>query len=273
MNVAVIELSGTLDGGCYRSFPRNLEDLDRLNLDMSSVYFCRPGGLVAVSSLIDFVVRRGVKVKVITPRESDARIYMARMRFSHFLDELNIEHDLSPVNERQARNRFLELSNFTNERGVLKLAELVHARFEPQIGAEAAASAFMAVTELGANVSEHAGCPRGFYMAQQFVRGNRFSFAIGDPGIGLRESLIRFGPEGDDAAIRLALERGVSSLEVEGRGEGFADIRDRVRAAGGYLNVVTGDAEGLFNQHTDRFFKEARGYFPGTLVSGTFPLR
>lgn len=267
-----IEFSGPLNASCYRRFPAELDQARSLTLDLSEVQFCKPDGLVALSSLIDYAARRGAAIEIIPPRMSDPRVYMSRMRFPQFLEGLGVEHGLAPVNEHSARSRFVELSPFSDEKGVEGLASLVHGRFEPLIGSQAAASAFLSLSELGANVSQHARCPRGFYMAQQFERRNRFEFAIGDPGVGLKESLSRFSPASHEQAIGLAIQRGVSGVDATGRGEGLASIRERLKEAGGYLNLVSGNAEGYFAKQQARLTEVESKFFPGTLIIGSLPL-
>lgn len=269
-----VSITGTLDMWCYRNFPPAIADGDRLHLDLSGVQFCRPDGLVAVGALLETAVGQGTEVTITTPVNSNARVYMTRMRFHQLLDDLDIPHNLEPVYEHDADNRFIELSDFTDESGVLGLATVVHSRVEPVLGSEAAASVFLALSELGSNVAQHAGCERGFFMAQQFLRADRFDFAIGDPGIGLLASLQRHNPGGHDDAIRLAVQRGISAVNDVGRGEGLADIREKLLAAGGSLIVVSGDGFGRFRRSKpEGYILSAKGYYSGTLVVGSFPLQ
>lgn len=58
--------------------------------------------------------------------------------------------------------------------------------------------------------------------------------AVGDAGIGIRESLrARYGTMTDDQAIRQAVRWHVSSIADEGRGQGLPGVVDGVRGLGG----------------------------------------
>ncbi len=85
---------------------------------------------------------------------------------------------------------------------------------------------FEAAGELGQNVVEHAGSPvGGFIAAQRYKAGapeERIVVAVGDAGVGIRESLrARYGDMPDGEAIRRAIQWNVSSVPDEGRGQGF----------------------------------------------------
>ena len=137
---------------------------------------------------------------------------------------------------------------------------------------------FEAAGELGQNVVEHAGSPvGGFIAAQRYKAGapeERIVVAVGDAGVGIRESLrARYGDMPDGEAIRRAIQWNVSSVPDEGRGQGLPGVVDGVKALGGVVWIRSGVASRTM---TRRQATDVRGVSPARYdcrCSGALPAR
>ena len=103
------------------------------------------------------------------------------------------------------------------------------------------------VRRLGQNVVEHAGSPvGGFVAAQRYKSGapdERIIVAVGDVGVGIRESLRpRYGDMTDAEAITQAIRWNVSRVSEDGRGQGLPGVVEGVRGLEGILWIRSGSA-------------------------------
>ena len=103
------------------------------------------------------------------------------------------------------------------------------------------------VRRLGQNVVEHAGSPvGGFVAAQRYKSGapdERIIVAVGDVGVGIRESLRpRYGDMTDAKAITQAIRWNVSRVPEDGRGQGLPGVVEGVRGLEGILWIRSGSA-------------------------------
>ncbi len=101
-----------------------------------------------------------------------------------------------------------------------------------------------AVYELLDNIHIHAEAPcPGTVCAQFFPDTNRVQIGICDMGRGVRASLRqRYGDQRHEAAIALALEKGVTRDPQVGQGNGLAGTREIARANGAQFHLWSGDA-------------------------------
>lgn len=102
---------------------------------------------------------------------------------------------------------------------------------------------------------------------------NRVQVAIGDAGIGIRRSFLDSGrrqPNDDLAAIGLALEYLVTSVDDPGRGQGLSTAAEQVTALEGHLVVRSGT--GRVTLSRDEKTEEPVPLLAGTLVCMSLPL-
>jgi hypothetical protein len=120
----------------------------------------------------------------------------------------------------------IELQRFDDSHGSHRLASFIWERLEGGADGEVVNQLFEATGELGQNVVEHAGSPvGGFVAAQRYKAGapeERIIVAVGDAGIGIRESLRpRYGDMTDRQAITQAIRWNVSRVLEPGRSQGL----------------------------------------------------
>lgn len=145
---------------------------------------------------------------------------------------------LPRVAERDRRDTLIELQRFDDSHGSHRLASFIWDRLEGGADGEVVNQLFEATGELGQNVVEHAGSPvGGFVAAQRYKAGapeERIIVAVGDAGIGIRESLRpRYGDMTDRQAITQAIRWNVSRVLEQGRGQGLPGVVDGVRDSAG----------------------------------------
>lgn len=136
---------------------------------------------------------------------------------------------------------------------------------------------YEATGELGLNVVEHAGSPAGGFVAAQLYRrgqpDERAIVAVGDVGIGIRESLRELhGPLSDAEAIDRAIQRDVSGLPDPGRGQGLASVVEGVRGLGGVVRIRTGSAGRSITQGVSPA-TDMVSPLQGTIVGARLPCR
>jgi hypothetical protein len=217
--------------------------------DLTSVTFIDAYGLVGLACYIATAAREGRYVRLRLPVSEEVRTYLARMHLQEVLDRYDVQVDgsLREVRGLDRRDGLIELRSFHDVHGSEQLAAFIWSRLEGNANPEVVTQLYEATGELGLNVVEHAGSPAGGFVAAQLYQrgqpGERAIIAVGDVGIGIRESLRELhGPMSDGAAIERAIQRDVSGKPDRGRGQGLTSVVEGVRDLGGTVRVRTGGA-------------------------------
>jgi hypothetical protein len=255
-------------------------DLDRgvASLDLARVAFVDAYALTGLACFVASAASDGLPVRVVLPEDADVRSWLSRMHFGDVLEafDVHVVGELPRVVERDRRDALIELQRFKDAHGSDRLASFVWERLEGGADGEVVNQLFEATGELGANVVEHAGSPSGgFVTAQRYKAGTpdeRIIVAVGDVGIGIRESLRpRYGDMSDDAAIRRAVQWHVSRVPDEGRGQGLPGVVDGVRGLGGTVWIRSGVA--LRTIARGRQVTVGVSRLQGTIVGARLPCR
>jgi len=255
-------------------------DLDRgvASLDLARTAFVDAYALTGLACFVASAARDGLVVRVVLPEDPDVRSWLSRMHLADVLEafDVHVVGDLPRVIERDRRDALIELQRFKDAHGSDRLASFVWERLEGGADGEVVNQLFEATGELGANVVEHAGSPSGgFVTAQRYKAGTsdeRIIVAVGDAGIGIRESLRpRFGDMTDDTAIRRAVQWHVSRVPDEGRGQGLPGIVDGVRGLNGTVWIRSGVALRTITRRRQMTVGVSR--LPGTIVGARLPCR
>jgi hypothetical protein len=190
----------TLDGVLSLDLDRGLATIDLVRVGFVDAY-----ALTGLACFIASAARDGLPVELLLPEEPDVRSWLSRMHLGDVLDafEVHIEGVLPMVAERDRRDALIELERFGDAHGSDRLASFIWERLEGGADGEVVNQLFEATGELGLNVVEHAGSPAGgFVAAQRYKAGmpdERIIVAVGDVGVGIRESLRpRYGDMTDD---------------------------------------------------------------------------
>lgn len=174
------------------------------------------------------------------------------------------------------RDTLIELERFNDSHGSDRLASFIWERLEGGVDGEVVNQLFEATGELGQNVVEHAGSPVGGFIAAQRYKAaapeERIVVAVGDVGVGIRESLrTRYGDMTDAESIRRAIQWHVSRVPDEGRGQGLPGVVDGVRGLGGTVWIRSGAASRTVTRGHARTSEVSR--LQGTTVGARLPCR
>lgn len=232
------------------NFARALRDLAPWDtpavVDLSATEFVGPFGLAGLASVISNRMAACGDVQVRKPQHFSCANYLSRMGFGDLLQDLGVPCDspIYPVSHQDHAGYLVELARFQDTHGSDGIANIVWQRLHGNVENGVVMGMHEATAELGANVSEHSASQvGGFIAAQTFYRDQRnehLVIAVADAGIGLRESLQRYGTLDDSQAISLALQRDVSGTDEPGRGQGLADLVEFVQTYGGTMVVLSG---------------------------------
>jgi hypothetical protein len=275
-----IQHRGPLD---LSSFDRTLTPDDESNtapiVDLTRVTFIDAYGLVGLACYLAAADGEGRSVQLRLPVSEELRTYLARMHLRAILDRYDVRADgsLPEVRELDRRDRLIELRSFHDVHASEQLAAFIWSRLEGNANHEVVTQLYEAAGELGLNVIEHAGSPAGGFVAAQLYQrgqpGERAIVAVGDVGIGIRESLRELhGPMTDGEAIERAIQRNVSGIPDRGRGQGLTSVVEGVRDLGGTVRIRTGGAS---RSITRRTVEATDTLLPmqGTIVGARLPCR
>jgi hypothetical protein len=239
-------------------------------LDLRAVDWVRPAVMVGVAGLAHRASAEGRRLRVRGPSRPELAGYAVRMRLARLLDDLEVEHDLPPPRrERDQAEHLVELSMIDGDRAAERLARLVHRKLEP-VDAALAGALHRSVGEIGANAPEHSGSV-GFMAAQTLPRRRELLLAVGDAGVGMRETLLHRGAEDDEHAIELATREHVSRFDASDRGRGLPTALTLITGQRGNLYIASGTASIRHFAHTRRYLA-GRHPYPGTLLEARIPL-
>jgi hypothetical protein len=247
-------------------------------VDLARASFVDAYALTAVACFIASSANDGLRVELGVPEHPDVRSWLSRMHLGDVIDTFGIDvvGVLPRVAERDRRDTLIELERFDDSHGSHRLAAFIWERLEGGADGEVVNQLFEAAGELGQNVVEHAESPvGGFIAAQRYKAGTpeeRIVVAVGDAGIGIRESLrARYGDMADADAIRRAVQWNVSSIADEGRGQGLPGVVDGVRGLGGTVWIRSGAASRTVTRRQAQTSGVSR--LQGTIVGARLPCR
>jgi anti-sigma regulatory factor (Ser/Thr protein kinase) len=240
-------------------------------LDMTSVAFCSPTGITLLAAAFEDLFLSGALKggELWFPRSPLLRRYLERM---NFFRELQVTMPEEESFKRREPKGFYPVTHVQDEEGspaaTRALADAVqqHARLdEPSLGALKSC-----LNEVVENVFYHAESPiEALVCAQAYKKKKVAELVIADTGRGIRAALSNVAEYRDQVtddctAIRLALEKNVTTTGDVKRGIGLWVVSEVIRRNEGELLILSQDGGLLVDgdgQHdvTDHFW-------PGTLV-------
>jgi hypothetical protein len=242
---------------------------EQCRIDLRTLRFAEPLGLVEVAARAEYHRRRGERVRVLAPLDPSVANYLARMRLGRALTDLGADHDLPYVRERELAGQLLELTYFESTVRSDELAAMVYHRVAQDSPASARAL-YTSLCEVGQNVPEHAAVEGGWVAAQVTRRRGQVWFAVGDCGIGMRRSLAPRGARDDAEALVMAMDRGLSRFAAAGHGNGLVETCRLVTARHGRVHMVSGASARTVSRRWRQTAVPVTA-FPGTLLQGSLP--
>ena len=254
-------------------------------IDLSSLQYTTPVGIVAVLATIERIMMRQPKrgtLDIIPPSDKAVQEYLLQVGMFQVMRDLGgqfvgtqPEDEISAV---QPVFPMVKCARFTNEREIEKLAEEMDQTFLAQLSPYASLGQACNVffSELATNVVYHSESGGGYVLAQQYQNHGRplIEIAVVDCGIGIRASL-RKNPkyatmESDGVALQRSLDEGVSSIQDAHRGYGLHHVTNALREASGRVMTMRSGTYGLNKDSTGVISLAPRlRYYDGTIVSVT----
>ena len=255
-------------------------------LDFSSTTFTRPVGMVGLLALMDRMRRQGNgrEIPLVLPRRPEVRVYwrlagiMDALREFCVWPEAEAEESLSEYNPVTP---IVPCTHFRNEQDVEIMSEKMERNFATTLSGYASLldQCSEVFIELTTNVLYHAESNGGFVLAQQYNydTGPAVEIAVADSGMGIRESLTKnselTGIDSDRAAVKKALDEGVTSAGSKHRGFGLAHVVNDVRQESARLMAIrSGDGTIVISGDGETQEMDTTVRFPGTIINVTIPL-
>jgi hypothetical protein len=247
-----------------------------LELDLSSVEWSPPSGLVSLASMLNYVRSKGVEVVVVNYPPEDTCSYYCRMDFFKCIGA----ETPCQTNRRSGAGRFIEISKLDDSELHDDITERLAALLEsaPEASEISKQSFIDACGELVSN-TRHAydtgvdpeviRRPAALIQAQYYPNVQQVEFCVCDSGVGIKASMEATDGNGFAShidAIEGALARGNRNTNQEGAGLGLAALTSYVRQNGGSFAIRSGDA--LKKRNRDRMTgTEKLAYWPGTIIT------
>jgi len=266
-------------------FPGLYKNYDKLFtgsvIDLSEVSFFDP---LSIGYICLKVIEMNSKknLKIILPKNRDAKSYLRRAHFNNFLKDIGVDTSyldpdfMSEVVERDNLNVY-ELSYCpTSDVFKARLPRLLKMLQNFGMNEDNAGLATALVGELGNNAFDHniGNWPTDVHGAiiigQRYPYKNKLKITVADPGIGFKASLHRKDPnlKSEAEAIKLALEKGVSGRIEEKRGNGLKFIQDSTfQIFSGVVLIQSYD--GLVIRREDKFRSGTVNPILGSVVNLT----
>ena len=214
-------------------------------IDLSEIDFVEPYGLVYLGMFIRYHSGGGKLFEVVPPRSDQVKRYLKSQQFLESYG-ISLPGDFGGTETQMAQ--------FTSLRGMIdiknsqyiaeEVGEMVGEVLEKNKVVIKGSLVTEIVVELVDNFSLHSDEHMAACAMQLYPALGRLDFAIGDCGVGIRQSLIR-NPKYKDLADTPHQEVAVKALEfgVSGRegGTGFGTIQENLSKLEGRMFLSTGD--------------------------------
>lgn len=222
-------------------------------VDLGAVDFVDPSGMLALATACVDARLYGHSVLVRPPELSGVATYLVRMRFRDVLAKHGVRFTDTAfarrvVSDTPLPGRLLELEELGARQLDAVGERLVRLGRAVGLRLDVLQRAFLGLQETLENALQHSGQITAFAVAQRYedrrTGSTRLEIAVGDIGVGLRETLRhRHRVTTDEDAVRLAIREGVSRFARAGRGEGlFWAVRSVARDGQGTFQLRSGSA-------------------------------
>lgn len=259
--------------------PANINDNEYYNFDLSSIVFTEPPGAICFLILILYLLSQKKQVFIIPPKAADVRNYLYRIDFFNRLkNQVIFEEGLDyPDNyRRHDRSTFTEILEISKEDEVGHLVEKIDYQLEHTFNKqrELRSRFCAATTELFQNIPQHSqlGNETSGFIQLQSYRNNKLYLAIGDMGIGIRNSLLSNAEllhkySTDIDAIHATMFEGVSR-KGGAKGTGiFTATQNIINLGGGRITIRSGcGLITVFSKFSSQPFRRQCKFFPGTQI-------
>lgn len=254
---------------------------EQVSLDLGKIEFINPSNLIMLITTSRVIFdRTGELVRWINV-SSDVSAYLERINISNVAF---IDFKLPSVWERLYRGSrksttLIELQTINDWKGcgdaVKRTKEILLQWFPNQIGRPTNDICSL-LSETAENSIDHSSASPGqgycFYVLQKYHKDGKdqIQIAVGDIGIGIRNSLKRVAPDfvnNDLLAIKRAIFQGMSGRPDKSGGLGYKRVREILKQRGGTIQIRSGYGSITYSAYSEEQQNtEHRCSFPGTQI-------
>lgn len=262
--------------------PQNIDSKEMV-LDLRNISWVYPDGATAFYLLLKYRSLRNAKTKVLLPLNEDITSYLERMNcFGDLGDCVIFEPDISPflTHAWHDSNTMHQLIQVTNKDQVPLLVNKFVRNLEEQreVTNEEKKNITSCMVELFQNMPDHANPTNpdvftGYVGLQSYEKRDRIYLAIGDLGVGIRNSLMTrdlykgFRWKDEDAIKAVMTERMSRHTDLDHtRGGGVRRAVENVAELRGYILIRS--RQGAVYRGPNGGLESFRGLklFPGTQI-------
>lgn len=259
-------------------------DLAHPVIDLRNCTWIAPDGALSVFLLMRYFLARGKRPTVYRPTDSNVDSYFERTGvYVRTKDQVDYVPPVDDVicNVWHPSSTMKEITPVTSESDVGEIIAKFRGAaegFHDRIMIRKASSALL---EMVQNIPHHANPNNpaeveGYVSIQIYKDGKKITIAVGDLGIGIRESLssndLYAGSSFTDLqAVKKAIIDRASRLKRENelRGGGLRRMKDHIASLNGIVIVRSGTCGITFYPDGRTFEREHLNYFPGTQLAFT----
>lgn len=263
-----------------------LPEKSRVLLDMGDVHFAHPSGMAPLVANVRRLTERGGLVDLVLPEDEFLASYFKK---AGWIDGLEGTH--LPLRLGGPRDTYIPLVSYSTHEELNPIINEALRHFSRRFSFQRGVLDGLewALNEVADNVLIHSGGARGWLQLAQQPSKGLIEIVVADCGRGILNSLREGHPEikDDEAALELAIEKGVTRNPNVGQGNGLAGTLRIAMAAKGYVNLYSGAGLLRFlqpgveesSQHsrssqngdTGRLYTQQAPFLQGTVITLTLP--
>lgn len=263
-----------------------LPEKSQVLLNMSEVHFAHPSGMAPLVAYIRHLTERGGQVDLVLPEDDFLASYFMK---AGWIDGL--EGSYLPLKIGGPKETYIPLVSYSSHEELNPIINEALRHFSRRFSFQKGVLDGLewALNEVADNVLIHSGGARGWLQLAQQPSKGLIEIVVVDCGRGILNSLREGHPEikDDEAAVQLAVEKGVTRNPNIGQGNGLAGTLRIAIAAEGYVNLYSGagllrylqpssdesqgNRRGDQNNKNGRLFTQLAPYFQGTVLTLTLP--
>lgn len=238
-------------------------------IDVSDLTFIEGDGITVLVNTIEWMVDKGVRVKIATPKTTSPAIsYLDDCGFFSLYLGKSLRTEACP------RSTTLPFRSVRHIDSYGYLEFIFSPWLAPKLGiSEAALAPLVAcLKELFNNINDHSSKETGHIHVQWYPNNGRILIALSDIGVGIPTRIRNIRPDLEDAAaIEHAMRDGVTTGSgLRNRGVGLAILKENICGLGGSVTVHS--CHGALTIRPGRPIPVVTPvrrptYFPGTLVN------
>jgi anti-sigma regulatory factor (Ser/Thr protein kinase) len=244
---------------------------DEINFNFTRLSYIEPTGITILSNLFEWLIKRGIKVNLLTPEKikGGKNCPITYLDDSLFFKRY-INKTLTPNARVRSTTRPLELISYANSYQWLPNVFIPWLAGQLGVSINSLDEIKVSIEEIFNNINDHSLENIGCIYAQHYPNLNIVKISISDFGIGIPAAVQRKYPLTDREALEKAIEHGFSTQSSPGnRGAGLHNI----------LTSIIIVNKGTVNIHSNKGIIEckyrnnkmqinsytANGFYPGTL--------